>query len=90
MRVFVQVSEIPSSNRSYQEQVDGVWKGSGALRISVAHRNPRCMKMARADRDQEHSQVVEVPPAWLEHDLFRDLSTCSHCFRDDPATRDPL
>ena len=83
MRVFVLVSEIPSTNRSYKQQVDGVWLGSGALRISVAHQNPRCMKMGRADRDKAHTQIVELPPAWLEHEVFRDLSTCKHCWRDD-------
>ena len=82
MRVFVRVTEVISSNRTFKEQVDDVWKGSGYLRISVAHRSPKCGHLRTPVRFPEHSHVVEIPPEWLEHGLFQDLSTCRRCWKD--------
>jgi hypothetical protein len=83
VRLYVLVSQGPSTNRSYQQQVEGVWVGNGSLRISPAHYNRGCRFMHRSDRDHQHTQIVELPSEWLEHPLFRDLGTCRRCWPKD-------
>jgi hypothetical protein len=83
MRVFVRVTEVISSNRSHAEQVADIWRGSGYLRISVAHRHRRCVYLQTPKRVADHSRVVEIPPEWLEHEMFLDLGACSHCWKGD-------
>lgn len=80
---YVLVSEIPSTNRTFQEQKDGVWRGSGALRISVAHARRDCPYMNHRLRDKDHSRIVPLPSSLLEHRLFTDLGTCSHCVQEE-------
>ncbi len=82
MRVFIRVTEVISSNRSYAEQVADTWRGSGTLRISVAHQFKHCPFLKTTLRVAEHSRVIEIPPEWLEHEMFLDLGACVHCWKE--------
>lgn len=66
--IFVAVSETPG------------YKGS--IRISVAHRNRNCSYLTRIDRLE--SQIAEIPAEWLETEIFSQLGTCTHCWKECP------
>ena len=83
MRIYVRVTEVISSNRTFEEQLHNVWKGSGILRISVAHHSKHCRFLNSAAADKIHSKVIELPLEWLEHEAFYNMGTCWNCWRGE-------